>query len=44
MPVEFRLEFVSPVCADFPNSEGKLFDHVVDKITGVLLVVTGIGF
>jgi hypothetical protein len=39
-----RSVFVFPVCADFPNSEEKLFDHVIYKITGVFPVVTGIDF
>lgn len=40
MPMEFYLELMSPVRADFPYSERKLFDDVIDKITGVFLVVT----
>ena len=44
MPVEFCLEFMPSVCSDFPNSEGKFFDDVIDKITGVFLVVTRIDF
>ena len=44
MPMKFGLEFVSPVCADFPYSERKLFDDVIDKITGVFLVVTRVDF
>jgi len=35
MPMEFGLKLMSPVCADFPYSERKLFDDVIDKITGV---------
>ena len=44
MPVEFCLEFMPSVCSEFPNSEGKFFDDVIDKITGVFLVVTRIDF
>jgi len=44
MPMEFRLEFMAPVCPDFAYSERKLFDDVIDKITGIFLVVTRLDF
>ena len=42
--MKFGLELMPSVCADLSYSERKLFDDVIDKITGVFLVVTRIDF
>ena len=40
MPVELCLELMTPVGSYSVNLKRKLLDHVIDKIDGVLLVVT----
>ena len=44
MPVEFRLEFVAVVGADFADPEWEFFDDVVCEIDGVGLRVLVIDF
>ena len=40
MPVELRLELMTSVGSYCMNTKRKLLDHVIDKIDGVLLIVT----
>ena len=44
MPVELRLELMTPVCSYSVNTKRKFLNHVIDKIDGVLLVVTQVYF
>ena len=42
VPVELRLELMAPVRADRVNPEGELLDKVINEVTGISLVVTGV--
>jgi len=42
VPVELRLELMAPVRAECVNPEGELLDKVVNEVTGISLVVTGV--
>ena len=42
VPVELRLELMAPVRADRVNPEGELLDEVINEVTGISLVVTGV--
>jgi len=42
VPVELRLELMAPVRADRVNPEGELLDKVINEVTGISLVMTGV--
>ncbi len=44
MPVELCLELMAPVCADGVDPEGELLDKVINEVTRIRLVMSGVDF
>ena len=44
MPMEQGLKLVSPISTNGVDSKGKLLDHIVNEVNGVLLSMTFIDF
>ena len=40
MPMELGLKLMVSICSDRMESEGEFFDHILNKLNGVLLIVT----
>jgi hypothetical protein len=44
MPMKLSLKLMASVCSDRVKSEGEFFDHIINKLNGILLIVTRIDF
>jgi len=44
MPVKLGLKLMAPVSSDRMYTEGKLVDYIINKLNGVVLIVTRIDF
>jgi len=44
MPMKLGLKLMASVCSDRMNAEGKFFNHIINKLYGILLIVTRVDF
>jgi hypothetical protein len=44
MPVKLSLKLMASVCSDRMDTEGKLFNHIINELDSILLIMTRINF
>jgi hypothetical protein len=44
MPVKLGLKLMASVRSDRINAEGEFLNHIINKLNGILLIVTGVDF
>jgi hypothetical protein len=43
-PVKLGLKLVASVCSDRMDTKGKFFNHIINELDGILLIVTRLNF
>ena len=44
MPMKLDLKLMSPVCSYRMNAEGEFLYHIINKLNGILLIVTWVDY
>ena len=44
MPMKLGLKLMASVCSDRMDSEGKFFNHIINKFNGIQLIMTRVDF